>query len=324
MRFQELDALRGLCALAVLSSHYTTVYAMLNPASAPPLFYFPWVAYRVQIFCMISGFVMTMILEKTKRPRDFIVARFTRLYPLYLVAVGLSTGMLLLFPLHGKSISLSQVLINATMLQTWFGVENLEGSYWYLAPELAFYAILLGLLVFKKGEYIEEIGLIGLMGVIFSYGHVPAVLVNTQLFFLWHLFYAGILFYRLKAKGDSWHRHAGLALCFIAQNLISDDFTSICCLAGCFIIFYLFIYGKLGWIINKPLVFLGGISYSLFLTHENMGWIIIAHLDAANANPWLRFFIPVAAAILLATMMTYCIERPAMSYLRNLYRQKFG
>ena len=316
-RYQELDALRGVCVLAVLASHYTTVYAMCYAPTEQPAFLFPWIAYRVQIFCMISGFVITMISEKEKNLLHFFVARFSRLYPAYAFTVALSAVLVTAFALPFKGVTLGQVLVNLTMLQSWFGVKNIEGSFWYLTPELSFYAVMALVLLFRKMKYIERIGLAVLLLLMLGFNQMPDVLVNSKLLFTWHLFYAGIIFYGLKTKGDAWHRHAGLALCFVVQNLISDDFSSVLCLAGVFVIFYLFVYGKLGWLIQKPLLFLGTISYSLFLIHENMGWIIIRGLEVAGANAWLRFVIPTAVAILVAWLMTIFIERPAMKYLRN-------
>lgn len=321
-RYLELDALRGLCVIAVLLSHYTTVYDLCYAPAQPALFHFPWVAYRVQIFCMISGFAMAMIMEKTTRPLDFVVARVTRLYPSYAVAVIFSAILVTVFALPFKSVTLPQVLVNLTMLQEWFDVKNVEGSYWYLAPEISFYALISFLLLIKKTAYIEKIGLAGLIMVILWFLPWPGVIVHTQLLFLWHLFFAGILFYQLKTKGESWQRHAGLALCFVVQNLITDDMTAVLCLAGSFLLFYLFIYGQLKWLVNGPLVYLGTISYSLFLIHENMGWIIIRRLHEAGAGPWPRLLLPVAASLVLASALTFGIERPAMRYLRERYQRR--
>ena len=77
----ELDALRGLSAISVLLFHYTTLYVIVFPLEGVPPFYFPWIPYRLQLFSLISGFVILLVLEKTEKPLDFAVARFSRLYP---------------------------------------------------------------------------------------------------------------------------------------------------------------------------------------------------------------------------------------------------
>ncbi len=79
-RFEELDVLRGVATVAVVVFHYSgqaTRYFTGFP------FHFKLGEHGVQLFFGISGFVIFMTLEKTQRLRDFVVSRFSRLYPAY-------------------------------------------------------------------------------------------------------------------------------------------------------------------------------------------------------------------------------------------------
>ena len=89
-RLLELDALRGLAALSVLCFHYTTRYTEFFSPDHPTLFHVPWFKNGVQLFFIISGFVILMTLDKTKRPLDFFVSRISRLYPFYCAANALT------------------------------------------------------------------------------------------------------------------------------------------------------------------------------------------------------------------------------------------
>ncbi len=318
-RFLELDALRGLWVVSVMLTHYTTIFALSFPHLSRPLFYFPWLAYRIQFFCMISGFVIAKTVDKKTNVAEFIISRFLRLYPAYVVAVIVDLILIVLSTHSLQKTALLGALVNLTMLQAWFNVPLIDNSFWFLAPLVSFYALICLLLLFNKFQHIESIGMLGLIVMFFNYIHWPAFIVDSELLFFWHSFYAGIIFYYLKSRGDAWHRHAALALCFIVQNLISDDFTSVLSLAGCLILFYLFIYGKLKWIINKPLLFLGSISYCLFLINFNLGFFIIRKLYAFGAGAWLRLMVPVAISILVATIMTYWIELPVIAYVRKSF-----
>jgi len=333
-RLLELDALRGLSAISVLLFHYTHFYGIVFPGRGTPPFHFPWIPYRIQLFSLISGFVILLVLEKTEKPLDFIVARFSRLYPCYLAAVLLITGLLTLFPLITQyplpgrgSIPWSTFLVNLTMLQSWLGYADVDGVLWFLAPEISFYLIILVLFTLKKIKYIEGIGLLGLILVVLNARYasvgpfeISNFIINSKILCFWHYFYAGILFYQLKTKGETWQRHAGLAACFIVQNLISDNSISILCFAVCLLMFYLFIYGQLSWIAQKPLIFLGTISYSLYLIHQNIGYIMIGYLDKIGTYPWVRFLIPTTVSIGIATAMTYLIEKPATKLIRSKYK----
>jgi peptidoglycan/LPS O-acetylase OafA/YrhL len=80
-RLLELDVFRGLAALAVVLFHYTTVYERTYDHHDEMLFDFSLGHYGVQLFFIISGFVIFMTLNRTKSALDFVVSRFSRLYP---------------------------------------------------------------------------------------------------------------------------------------------------------------------------------------------------------------------------------------------------
>src|SRR5262250_3203475 len=75
-RLEELDVLRGLAALAVVVFHYSG-HATRYFTGFP--FHFTVGLHGVELFFVISGFVIFMTLERTARLRDFAVSRFSRL-----------------------------------------------------------------------------------------------------------------------------------------------------------------------------------------------------------------------------------------------------
>src|SRR5690348_9141450 len=80
-RIKGLDALRGVAACSVLVFHYTTNYQRVYGHHGAMPFSFPYGPFGVQLFFLISGFVIFMTLEKTSRPSDFVRSRFSRLFP---------------------------------------------------------------------------------------------------------------------------------------------------------------------------------------------------------------------------------------------------
>ena len=103
VRLVELDALRGIAAMAVVAYHYTTHYANQIGHMTPLRFGFPAGNYGVHLFFLISGFVIFMTLERTRNAMDFVVSRFSRLYPAYWAAM-LVTGVvvyLMISPYYG-------------------------------------------------------------------------------------------------------------------------------------------------------------------------------------------------------------------------------
>src|SRR3546814_16656904 len=92
-RLQELDALRGLGALAVVIFHYSARFHDVFPKAQHVPFSFPGGNYRVYLFFAISGFAIFFTLDKVNPAADFAIARIARLYPTYWTAILLTLGV---------------------------------------------------------------------------------------------------------------------------------------------------------------------------------------------------------------------------------------
>ncbi len=117
-RFFELDALRGIAATWVLLFHYFYEYGRLYRPGGAPLLHvaFPDGVFGVYLFFMISGNVIFMTLRHSARPLDFVVSRFSRLYPAYWASIALTVSVALLAPLPHQAISARTVAVDATMI----------------------------------------------------------------------------------------------------------------------------------------------------------------------------------------------------------------
>ena len=89
-RYRELDALRGLAAMLVVLFHYSWG----RPENR---FEFSVGNTGVDLFFIISGFVIFMSLEKAENLRQFVGNRFARLYPAYWVCVILTYILMQLY-----------------------------------------------------------------------------------------------------------------------------------------------------------------------------------------------------------------------------------
>ena len=70
--------------------HFTTRFTELYPASGASVLAVPYGYFGVNLFFIISGFVIFMTLQRTERPMDFVVSRFSRLFPSYWAAIILT------------------------------------------------------------------------------------------------------------------------------------------------------------------------------------------------------------------------------------------
>ncbi len=149
-RFRELDGLRGLAALAVVLHHVTGGYQSRYPDSPQPLADAAWGAYGVQLFFLISGFVILLTAQRAQRPSDFVISRVSRLYPVYWAAVTLSIALAAAFHIAAVPQGTIVHLLNYTMIQRWLLVPNVDDVYWTLAIEMQFYALIFCLLLLTR------------------------------------------------------------------------------------------------------------------------------------------------------------------------------
>ncbi|MDP3679575.1 MAG: acyltransferase [Flavobacterium sp.] len=327
-RYEELDCLRGLAALAVVLFHFTYGYDFGLKIMSEDKFYFRYGNLGVQLFFLISGFVIFMTLDKTKKAKDFLVSRFSRLYPAYWASIIITVTIttLLEVPFQEGIFSVKQVIVNFTMFQYWFKIKDVDGAYWTLAIELIFYIIMLLIFLFKKLNYIIWICLIWLvLSVCFAAFEIPLGNYIKAILILRFapLFVGGIAFYLLKNKPMDIFLHILILLSLCTEYYLLYQLDSDCIVYWIifffYVLFYLFIYDKLGFISNKFLVFLGSISYSLYLIHENIGIGIIYWLKKIADIQLFYLPITIILVIFLASFITFYIERPALKWIRKYY-----
>ena len=112
-----------------------------------------------------------------------------------------------------------------------------------------------------------------------------------------------------------------LCICYVCQILFFIDFERsfitqmeyACMLTLYFLFFILFVHGKLKFIVSKTTLFLGKISFSLYLIHQCIAtrFIIPLCINRFHINLWVVIFcIALPLVIALATLVTYYIDVP--------------
>lgn len=327
-RIGPLDGLRGLAALVVVLFHYTARYSDAYSTKFLPGFKFIYGHYGVQLFFIISGFVIYMTIEKVSGVRDFAYRRWSRLYPTYWLCLIITLVSVHLLGPADRSIPVNMQLLNVTMLQGILAKPHVDSVYWSLSQELLFYLLIAVVAGLKQLKNIRWICL-GWMALTVAFWFVPfsdykRSLLNTEYSML---FTAGIYFYRIYKDGNSKSNWAMVALAFVValgeayKHPVApkaEDFAVVAAvITGCFGLFSLFVLGKLEFFGNKFLGFFGAISYPLYLLHQNIGYGILQKLEGANYSGGVFLLIPLLVSIGLASLVTYGYEARVAKYLRQ-------
>ncbi len=97
---------------------------------------------RIGVVCffLISGFVIPYSFPSgAAAVKSFAIRRFFRLFPAYWLSI--LAAIFVYRICEGKEFSLVEVLANLTMIQGFLGVGHIQGLYWTLQVELVFYAL---------------------------------------------------------------------------------------------------------------------------------------------------------------------------------------
>jgi peptidoglycan/LPS O-acetylase OafA/YrhL len=335
-RIEEIDALRGFAAVLVMLSHYTANYDYFHQLRRSLGFNFPIGYYGVYLFFVISGFVIVLTLHRCRTGLDFAVSRFSRIFPAYWGALLITFAALHLLR-ASEPPGVFQLMVNFTMLQRFFGVQHLDLVYWTLNVELSFYCWML--LVFKLGwlDKIEKLipfvlffqATVELYARLSSHVFSQGIDVVFLLEYV-HLFCAGMLFYEAREKGWTKVRLLLLFWCFLNQFMVRyrelpfllPNSWGPPMVALVFLLMFFVVRGDFRWLAWAPLVFLGTISYTFYLLHDRIGAAIMENVAALGFSRWPGFLAAVSTIILLATLLTFLIEKPAMTWIRRQYKQR--
>jgi len=351
-RIDYLDGLRGVAILSVVAWHYTNWgYERFFPYgtmfSAIPGLDHGWIG--VNIFFLISGYVILMTLERCASYREFMARRWLRLFPAMLIAsltiFAISQALGTYMP-HGRANGVNLLpgltFLIPTLWQSILRVpiDELDGVFWTLYVEMGFY-VTFGLLYFRLGW---RRGLLALAGIWLSV--LAAAAIATRLdspplsqavevvqwfgtaYFGW--FVSGALFLKAAEERSRWlfagAMLAGLTSAFTSGLWQPGDLVSCLYLAGCVLFFAAAqISAALQRMLaTRFLLFAGAISYPLYLLHNEIGIGLIAASGALlpawlwPALPGLMLGIMVAAAWAMTRWperwLTLALKRPVLAF----------
>ncbi|HEX7871530.1 MAG TPA: acyltransferase [Sphingobium sp.] len=317
-RLSELDALRGLGAILVLNFHYSTRFHEIFPKAPHVPFHVGGGEYRVLLFFAISGFAIFFSTAKLRSGWDFIANRAIRLLPAYWTAMLLTIVIEHLGHMTMLYIPPFAALFNMTMLQGFFFLPAVDGAYWTLTVEIAFYACILGLWLTLRMRHVEW-ALIGWLGLklIFDlvWPDMPERIV--MLFILRYVpwFVIGMATWRVWGGERQWREQAPVFGLAVMTVMLSETMDIVVVTLLIIAAFWAMVEGRLGWVRFGPLIWVGQISYSLYLVHQHVGFTIMLNAEAMGIDPLTSYVMAVVAAIALGYGVNRLVERPAAAWL---------
>ena len=219
-----------------------------------------------------------------------------------------------------------QFVVNLTMLQEILGVPMVDGAYWSLTVELIFYCGAAALFAAGWLRHLRPICAIWALACVANhllpwFGHnIPWRVQTYALLRYGHFLIAGSMFYQLWRGQSRAVPVAVLGLCALSIGLAYPIGDALICLSF-FALFALAISGRLRFLATQPLLWLGAISYSLYVSHQMIGYHIMVFLDGQGFSHPAAIATTLAVVLALATLLTRFVERPARRAILLHWRQ---
>jgi len=364
-RIQFAHTLRGVAALCVVIFHYCVLFwsapwrqviagltnapvvadGVATPAWLAPLQTMPGFnlgEFGVALFFLISGFVIPFSFRR-QSATGFLVARFFRLVPVYVVGfsvtlLALAVGSMIFgnpWPLR-----LDEVLFHYVPgLRDMMGSRPIDGVVWTLEVEIKFYMLcaIMAPLLRTQSRWVFAAPLVvaavtfALIPALDALRPVPILGTQAlslsarapQLVFMFigvafHYAYAG----RLKVAQTAGIAIGFLALFFLLIVLSPNAGNPIAALSyGPAIVLFGVAYAlPRAFGSNGVTTFFADISYPLYLVHEVMGFVIIRTGIALGVSPALSIPAAILLAILVAWGIHVTLETRAQQFGKRLAR----
>ncbi|WP_100656467.1 acyltransferase family protein [Alteromonas flava] len=328
-RIDYLDGLRGLAIILVIVFHAYTRWIELVPYgdafASFPLFKFGYLG--VQLFFLISGFVIFMSLDASNGAFKFIYKRWLRLFPAMLACSILIFITASFFHARPNGIpNPIDVVPGLTFISPymWFkatGIEmaSLENAFWSIYVEVKFY-VLAAIVYFLLGRryLVPTLFFFYVMWLLSSqftenqfanFVYSVSILASFQ-YFGW--FAAGASYYLFtKSSHINWF-YLGVLISAVSA-LVEGQFELQPSIAALIICAFFALILRNSWLqnmlSNKQLLFMGFISYPLYLLHENMMIALIIQLD--DYLPYSSPLILPLISITFVSLVAYIIAKYA-------------
>ena len=325
-RLVGLDVLRGFAAVAVMVHHHGQYYDVLYPGRTPLSVNFFAGHFGVELFFIISGFVILMTIERKATVWAFAVARAARLMPCFLAALVLATVILAIAPMPPLDTpTIGRFLANVTMAPLLFGERVVDLPYWTLSYEMVFYLSMALLLALGCLRQIEGIAIAWIAaGLAFTtlvdveHHHRTAILL---LAYYSNFFVIGMCLYLVQAGRARPVTWVALVLAILTsargggeQAFYASSGLYLSLTMAFTLLVWLGTTAVGRWVAVPPLVFLGRISYPLYLVHVVLGFQVIRFGVEHGWSTAAGVVAAIAVSLAAATLLHYLVEVPGQRW----------
>ncbi len=334
-RIQSLDGLRCLSILLVMAFHYYSRWtppenAINHYPYGDAFAYWPpaqWGFLGVQLFFVISGFVIALTLSRCHSIVEFAVRRLARLWPTMFLCSVLTLVTLKLLPESPFAVSAlnfvpswlftDPAIFNALTGERTFGW--MDGAYWSLFVEVRFYVLVAALYFADRSRFTRNLtlagGLIAVAYAICKYIAPGAPETVLRWVFIahdlpWFLIGAGMYLVNSERKHSYWLIAVGLAALLCNATIAGQLHLAVAAFVLPAVAWCALCLPRVSRFFSlRPIAAIGAASYSLYLLHQYIGVTLICRMASFAPESKLLAVASVTAVAAVITMFALLIHR---------------
>lgn len=334
--FAGLDLLRLVACVSVLLYHFSFRGAARDGMStfAVPSIQFAskYGFFGVDLFFVISGFVIPYSAAG-RTATHFLISRFVRLYPAFIICMPVSFTIAYLFGAPAIKVTFAQLAANLVILSPLFHQGFVDGVYWSIVCEIIFYAWIFVVILLRMPEGRTPFLVLTWLSLsALNESSLQSATLTWAMLTKYSGFFAvGVMLHHVRFHQCNLLSQATLLAAALLANaqLTNDidyhnryyagtDFDPTIALAVCWAAILC-----VGAVVffercdKRPHLALlaGGITYPLYLLHQNIGYIAFNRL-AIGLRPEVELVLVTCGLSFASWIVWRFVERPAQRRLK--------
>ena len=328
-RNRQIEGLRAIAILLVVIFHLFIQYRNIYDTEFTRTAGVNISTLGVTIFLLISGYYISNV-DISRGVFSAIKKRTARLWPAYVFAITLIFVLTRFLDLPGRTVSLGDYLLNVVFVNGYIKSPYVDGAHWYITTLLS--ATVISLIIRKTGR--AKTGFLIWSSLVFSIVmllpciHNPIIgkVLSATLLFLggkWvMLFVLGFWLYYAFNKNNvgRFEKICPPLLTILYSSLCmkGNEINMLVVILISIVLFYFALGYKLPFLDNPVICSIGAASYSIYLLHQNIGFILIREMcSICGAYQYWMSLVAVLIMIGVGCLAYQYVEKPLNSLIKS-------
>lgn len=326
-RMIQIDNLRGYSAILIAVFHIFFRYLQIYHLGDEPKWMMHFGDVGICVFIVVTGFFLksSSTAGKKESIASFYFRKIIRLWPLYFLCITITWTFVRLFGLPGREVSLVDYLINIPFLNGFIGSPYVDGAHWYLTTIISIlfvYGFISCILKKEKNVIVYAVWILICDGLILVGKPGFAQLIGGQYLgnAICGLALRNVLISQNKRERYSWG--CLIVLSFISIGIVRGIDGVICHSIGLALVF-LAATNRLGLVDNSLGGWLSNKSFSLYLIHQNIAYLIIYSIEKTTGSYSVWMSVLALAFVILLAIPLSVFERKAKTITDKIVKRLY-